>query len=152
MTYQCELLELQPQPTLIIRTRTPVQDLPRVLGEAYKTILDYLSEIGKMPHGAPFVAYYNMDMENLDIEVGFPVGRPLSGQETVLPGEIPGGKYAAATYTGPYHQISSAYEALTAWVQQHNYEVSGIAYEIYLNDPSNVPPDELQTQILFPLK
>lgn len=152
MTYHCERIDLQPQPTLAIRTRTAVQDLPQVLGKSYGAIMQHLAEMGEMPHGAPFVAYYNMDMENLDIEIGFPVGKPLSGKDEIQPGEMPAGQYAATLHIGPYNQVEPAYQALTAWVQEHGYEPSGVAYEIYLNDPDETPPAELKTQILFPIK
>ena len=53
---------------------------------------------------------------------------------------------------GPYDQIEPAYNALTKFIQDEGYESTGIAYEIYLNDPVEVKPEQLQTQILFLLK
>ena len=152
MTHHSELLELQPQPTLNIRTRTPVSRLPNALGEAYKSIYEHLASIGELPFGAPYVAYYNMDMEDLDIEIGCPVARPLPARDTIKQGEIPGGRYGATTFTGPYHELSGAYEALTQWVQANKFDTTGTVYEIYLNDPGQVQPHELQTQLLFQLK
>ncbi len=71
MLYKCEIYEQVAQPTLTIRTHTPVAKLPQVLGESYGAIGQYLGRLGETPGGAPFVAYYNMNMEDLDIEVGF---------------------------------------------------------------------------------
>ena len=48
--------------------------------------------------------------------------------------------------------VSPAYEALSAWIEENGYEPTGVAYEFYLNDPGEVPPEELMTQISFPLK
>ena len=152
MTHKCELIELQSQTTLATRTRTPVQELPVVLGQIYGTIMQYLCEHGEVPGGAPYVAYFNLDMQDLDIEVGIPVSRPLPQKGDVLPGEIPAGKYAACLHVGPYSEVEPAYNALMTWVKDHKYDVTGVAYELYLNDPGEVPPGELQTQILFPLK
>ena len=45
-----------------------------------------------------------------------------------------------------------AYEALNTWIVQHSYEATGITYEYYLNGPNEVPPEQLQTMIVFPLK
>ena len=148
----CELIELQPQPTLIIRTETGVQSLPQVLGDAFENIVSYLGELGELPHGAPFVAYFNMDMDNLQIEAGFPVSKPIPGREDIQAGEFPPGQYATATFTGPYHEMAPAYDMLTAWIQENGREPTGTAYEIYLNDVNTTPPEELKTQILFPLK
>ena len=152
MEYRCELLDRASQPTLVIRTRTPVQRLPQVVGQAYGAIMEYAGQLGVYPSGAPFVAYYNMDMEDLDMEIGFPFAQKPAAKGAVLAGEIPGGKAAACLHVGPYDQIGAAYEALQKWMQANGYEPTGVAYEFYLNDPQATPPAELQTQLVFPLK
>ena len=152
MSYPCEAVEQPAQPVLSIRTRTPVQNLPDVLGKGYQDVLQRLSELGEHPAGAPFVAYYNMDMQDLDLEIGFPVSKKLQGKEAVQSSEIPGGKFATCLYTGPYPEMPPAYEALTAWVQESGQEPTGVVYEHYLNSPREVSPQELKTLIAFPLK
>ena len=152
MSYKCEIKELSLKPALSIRARTPVQELPQVLERAYGAIAQYLGELGEQPAGPPYAAYYNMDMQNLDVEIGFPVSYKLSGKGDIQPSEIPRGKAAACLYTGPYSEIEPVYHALSKWINDNGYEVSGVAYEMYLNDPRDTPPEELKTQILFPLK
>ena len=152
MSYQCELNQQPAQPVLSIRTRTAVQDLREVLGKSYGSIMAYLMELGEQPVDAPFTAYYNMDMQNLDVEIGFPVGKALPGKGEIQSSTIPAGQYAGCIHTGPYNAIEPAYTALIAWIKQKGFEATGISYEFYLNDPSETPPDELQTRILFPLK
>ena len=150
MSYQCEVKEQPAQKTLSIRTRAAVQDLPRLLEEGFGAIAQYLGKLGEQPSGSPFAAYYNMDMENLDVEFGFPVSRPLPGQTDIKSGEITGGRVAACLYTGPYSEMEPAYDALAKWVEDNGYETTGVTYELYLNDPRQTPP--AQTQIIFPLK
>jgi effector-binding domain-containing protein len=152
MSYQCEVKEQPVQKTLSIRTRAAVQDLPQVFGAGYGAIAQYLGELGEQPIGPPFAAYYNMDMDNLDVELGFPVARQLPGRAEMKAGQIPGGRAATCLYTGPYSDIGPAYEHLSQWMQDQGYESSGVVYEFYLNDPEQTPPAELQTQIVFPLK
>ena len=152
MSYECKVKEQPTQATLAIRTRVSVQDLPQVLGKAYGAIAQYLGELGEQPAGPPFVAYYNMDMQALDVEIGFPVSRGLSGKGDIQAGEIPGGKVVTCLYTGPYSDIGPAYNALSQWMKENGHEATGVAYEMYLNDPGQTPPQELQTQIMFPLK
>ena len=152
MSYQCELWERLPQPALTIRTTSPVQALSQAMGKAYGAIAQYLGQMGEAPAGPPFVAYYNMDMQNLDVEIGFPVGRPLSGLGEIQASEIPGGKLASCLHVGPYGDLGFAYEALTQWLADNGYEATGAAYEMYLNDPMQTRPQELQTQVVFPLK
>jgi len=152
MSIKCELRELKGQATLAVRTRAAVQDLSRVLGKAYGSVAQYLGELGEYPAGPPFVAYYNDDMEDLDIEAGFPVTGELPGRGDIEAGEIPVGKAAVCLYTGPYEAIEPAYNALSRFVEESDYTATGVVYEMYLNDPQETPSEELQTQIIFPLE
>lgn len=152
MSYDCELREQHAQPTLIIRTRAAVQELPQVLGQAFRKIALYLGELGEHPAGPPFVAYYNADMDDLDLEIGFQVARELPGRGDIEPSEIPGGEAATCLHVGPYSDIGPAYEALGQFIADEGHEATGVAYEMYLNDPQETAPEDLQTQILFPLK
>jgi effector-binding domain-containing protein len=152
MSYELNVKEQSSQPTLAIRTRASVDDLSRVLGQAYETIAQYVGELGGQFGGPPYVAYYNEDMENLDIEIGFPVARELPGRGDIQAREIPGGKVATCLHVGPYSGIEPAYRALSQWMAEKGYEPTGVAYEFYLNDPQETPPEELRTQIAFPLK
>jgi effector-binding domain-containing protein len=120
--------------------------------KAYGAVAQYLGEMGEQPRSPAYAAYYNMDMQNLDVEIGFPVSKKLPGRNDVKPSKIPAGKYASCVFTGPYSDIEPAYNALTKWIKENGYEVTGIAYELYLNDPDVTPPNELKTEILFPLK
>ena len=150
MSYQCEVKEQPAQKTLSIRTRAAVQDLPRLLEEGYGAIAQYLGELGEQPIGPPFAAYYNMDMDDLDVELGFPVARPLPGRAEIEAGEIPAGRVATCLFIGPYSELEPVYEALFKWIEENGYEGTGVSYELYLNDPREAAP--AQTQIAFPLK
>jgi len=152
MDFQCEIKEQAPQPTLSIRARTPIDSLPQLLGESYGRIAGYLAGLGTQPAGAPFAAYYNMDMQDLDVEIGFPVVRPLAGKDDIQSSQVPGGKLAFALHVGPYSEIAPAYDALTEYVKEQGYKPAGVAYEFYLNDPGGTPQEQLQTRIVFPLK
>ena len=152
MSYNCTIVEKPDQPVLSMRTRSAVGNLPNVLGRAYAALAQYLGELGEQPTGAPFVGYYNMDMQDLDIEVGFPVSGTLEGKGEMQPGLIPGGKQAACLHIGPYNAVEPAYNALIEYIGQTGHEATGVAYEFYLNDPNETSELELQTQIVFPIK
>jgi effector-binding domain-containing protein len=147
-----ELTEQKEQPVLSVRTRTPVANLTVELGKAYQSIFTFLGQIGENPAGAPFAAFYNMDMQNLDVEIGIPVSKPIAGEGEVKQSSIPADKQASCIYKGAYDQISPAYEALTKWITEKNQVPTGICYEYYLNTPGTVPDSELLTKIVFLLK
>jgi len=151
MPYPCEIAEQVKQPTLTVRARTSVENISLALGAAYGEIFGYLGELQVQPAGMPFTIFYNLDMQDLDIEIGVAVARPLPEKGTMHAGELPAGKIAACLYTGPYSECGPAYEELQRFIQEQGYEASGIAMEYYLNGPET-PPEELQTRIVFLLK
>lgn len=152
MPYECRIEERTSQPVMSIRTRTSVDKLPEVMGATYGKLMGYLGEHGVYPASAPFAAYYNMDMQDLDVEMGFPVAQPLPERDPIQPGEIPAGRAAVTVHTGPYEDFGKAYDALQQFMDEQGVEGTGVAYEFYLNDPTDTPPSELQTQIVLPLK
>ncbi len=147
-----ELNEQEAQPVLSIRTRTPMENLPQTIGEAYGKIMQYMTELGVQPADAPFTAYYNMDMEDLDVEMGFPVNSQLQGKGDIVFREIPAGKYASCMYTGPYSQMEQPYNEMFKWIEDNDYQPTGICYEYYYNAPGEVPESELLTRIVMPVK
>jgi effector-binding domain-containing protein len=133
-----EIRNVKEEPALAVRTTTSVKELPNTVGRAYGAIVQYLG--------------YNMDMEHLDVEIGFPVASPLPGNGVVHASKIPAGKAAFAVHTGPYATIETTYNALTAFMTERGLVPETWMYERYLNSPEDTPPERLLTEIYFPLK
>jgi effector-binding domain-containing protein len=149
LQYEFILEDKLAQPTICIRTRTPVGNLPHILGNAFESLINYLAETDTIPTYAPYVGYFNMDMQDLDIEIGYPVAQPLAGKNELKSSEIPAGKQVSCIYTGPYNKIEPAYEAIMKWITENGYTPTGVCYEFYLNDPHTTPENELLTKIVF---
>ena len=71
--------------------------------------------------------------------------------ESLYVGSIPGGRYVTAKHVGSYETIENTYNAMTAYVQDQKLDVADWCYEVYLNSPEETPPEQLETQIYFPL-
>lgn len=149
MSFKCELTNLVPQSALSIRLRTTAQELPQVFGKGYGEIAQYLGELQEQPGGSPFAIYYNMDMQNLDVEFGFPVSKNLNGRGDIQASETPSGESASCVHVGPYNDVEAAYNALFQWIKDNGYEPTGVTYEVYLNDPDETPPEKLETEIFL---
>jgi len=147
-----EILRKKDQPTLSIRYRTAAAKLPETMGPIYGEIASFMARKGIPFAGPPFAMYYNMDMENLDVEIGFPVGKVEPGEGRIKAGMLPGGPTATAKHTGPYTTIEKAYNALTAFVAERGVKPEEFMYEEYLNSPEDTPQEKLETNIYFPLK
>ncbi|QGG48331.1 GyrI-like domain-containing protein [Heliorestis convoluta] len=123
--------------------------MPALFGKAYEAIFQHLLEIGEKPAGIPFGAYYNMDMDNLDIEIGVPVSKQFSGKGDIQASEIPASHQVSYLYKGPYKDSASVYEAMQKWTMENAYSPTGVVYEFYYNSPLEVPESELLTKIVF---
>ncbi len=152
MDYKIELTKKTKQPVLSVKTRAPVTDLPMLCRRIFTGIAAYLSELGEEPADAAFVAYYNMDMEDLDLELGFPVSKALAGKGEIQPSFIPEGNQVSCMHKGSYSATEPAYNEMLEWIGKNGYEPTGASYEFYYNSPGEVPESELLTKIVFPLK
>lgn len=154
MENQCKIQKLAERPVLAIKAHSAVTDLPALIGQSYGKIIQYLGQLGEQPSGEPYVAYFNIqpDDPEFDVEMGFPVGKPLPAQGDIIAGVIP--EMTAVTYlhVGPYQTLEAAYKLVMDWMAENGHEGSGVFYEFYLNDPNQVAPDEVKTAVVIPLK
>jgi effector-binding domain-containing protein len=79
-----------------------------------------------------------------------PVGLEVSGR--VQKGETYAGKTLKTVHVGSYESLKSTYDKLIAYISQNGYEVNGDSWEEYIDDLTTVAPDELRTNIYFPVK
>ena len=66
--------------------------------------------------------------------------------------DIEGGKVAWLMLSGPYEELGLAFHSLFAWAQENGYQQRAAMREIYLNDPSEVPANELMTEVILPIE
>jgi effector-binding domain-containing protein len=115
-------------------------------------IADYLCRLGEQPIGAPYTAYYNLDMQDLDVEMGFPVAKALPESGEVKFREIEAGKVVSTRYRGPYSGMEATYAEILKWIEEKGYQLTGASYEYYHNSPQDVPESELLTEIVIPIR
>ncbi|MCL2034571.1 MAG: GyrI-like domain-containing protein [Oscillospiraceae bacterium] len=139
------------QPALSVRVTTSVEKLPQIIGESYGKIMAYMKEAGAFPSDAPYVTYYNMDMQNLDVEMGFPVAEKLAGNDAVKPASAPSGKLVTCMYRGPYAEIEPVYNEKMKWIEDNGFKPTGAMHEYYYNGPG-FPPSEALTLLVTPVQ
>jgi len=145
-----ELLKRPKQPVLSIKTKANVEKLPVLIEESYTKIGYYIEEIGEIMSDVPFVAYHNMgDMENLDVEMGFPVYKSLSGKGDIESSYLPEMKAIYSIHRGPYLEAEATYVEMIKWAEDNKLKQTGTFYEYYLNSPLDVDESDLLTIILI---
>ncbi|MDD4730245.1 MAG: GyrI-like domain-containing protein, partial [Dysgonamonadaceae bacterium] len=100
MSYLLQIVETEEQPVLSVKTTTSVNNMPNVVGRIYSQIVNYIIEKGEEPIGPAFIAYYNMDMENLIVEIGFPITRKIEVKDDIVQRYIPAGRKATGCHKG----------------------------------------------------
>lgn len=109
--------------------------------------------------GAPLVRYDVIDMEReLAIQVGAPVAPGTPGDDRLVAGVLPAGRYLVTTHIGPYDDLEEATGAFRAWAAEHGYlfdvqpgdggEVWGCRLEHYSTDPVKEPDPTRWTTVL----
>ena len=131
MSVKCEKVQKPERHALVVRTVTAVENLPKAIGSSYQKIMALMGEYGEQPVDVPYVAYFNMDMQNLEVEIGFIVGKPLEGRDEVQAVIYPAGAVATCMHTGPYQAMEPTYAALSAWIKEQGLEASGAVFEYY---------------------
>ena len=83
-------------------------------------------------------------------------GLPISEAEVMPAGlveeRIDGGRFACFLHVGPYEALPAAWaEAVATFLSSGHRRRVGPGLEIYLNDPTQVQPAALQTEIAIPM-
>jgi effector-binding domain-containing protein len=148
---EISLIEQPEQHVLSIRTNIPFCEYPNTAKQAYKRIMEYASLNGLLFSDGPFVCYHNADLENLDVEMGFPVAKPVSGNHDIVGYTIPVQKAVSGIFLGAYEETDSLMYEMMLWITKHGYEQQGRVFNYYLNEDSR-EVNELLTQIVIPIK
>ena len=113
--------------------------------------------------GCSFFKYNVVDIERgLEIEFGIPTANAVTGDERVIAGVLPAGRYASLVHRGPYQQLYDANAALLDWIREQGLAIDvtgspqgdrfGCRLEIYLTDPAaEKDPAKLETEVAIRL-
>lgn len=134
-----------------IRTIIHFDDFPKVAGQAYGKIMEYAAENNLLFSGGPYVCYHNTNLEKLDVEMGFPVAKPMEGKGDISGHTVPARKVVSGIFLGAYNDTDSLMMEIMKWITDHGYEYQGMIYNYYLNEGDR-PASELLTQIVVPIK
>jgi len=146
-----QMFEQPEQHVLSTRATIHFRDFPETAGAAYGKIMEYAAQCGLLFSNGPYVCYHNADLEKLDVEMGFPVARPVSGNGEIVGYTIPAQKAVSGIFQGPYHETDPLMLEIVRWIVENGYEQAGAIFNYYLNDAGR-PASELLTQITIPVK
>lgn len=140
-----KLVETMDTNIVSVRENIAIRDFDKLFAK----LINLMEQTGAACAGGLLAIYHSpeFDPEETDLELGFPV-TAASDHTRTLKGET----CAAAVHKGEYSKLHETYSRLGAWVDSRGYSIFAPPYEIYLNDPREVPPDQLLTEVYFPIK
>jgi len=155
-----EIVTRAGQPYVAARARVTMAELGG-LGARFGEVFAWLGARGLAPAGAPFFRYNVIDMtRELEVDVGVPVAAAVDGDDHMVSGVLPAGRYATLTHVGHPGELPAATKALLDWAagQGLTWDIApgeggerwGSRLEIYLTDPSQEPDmSKWMTQLAF---
>jgi effector-binding domain-containing protein len=158
-----KIVERTEQPYVAVKSVVKMDEIGPTAGKLLGEVFGWLSGHGLTPAGAPFFRYNVVDMERgLEIEFALPTAAQAAGDDRVLAGVLPAGRYASLIHLGPYEQLYDANAALGDWIKEQGLTVDvakspegdrfGCRLEIYLNDPGvEKDPAKWETEVAFKL-
>jgi len=150
------LVDVPTQLVLGIQRRGHYSDIAVALGE----IVHYAMANGAQLAGMPVAMMHELGKEaamkadregTAVIDVAFPIAKAVKDSDVVKCYELPGGKMAKTVHKGPYETCESTYNALYEWLATKGMQITGPTREAYLNDPREVKPEDILTEIYAPV-
>ena len=157
------VVERPEQPYVAMRANVTMQSIGEVLPPLTSRVGEWIGRHGVQPIGAPFWKYDVIDMaREMVVEVGFPVAGSVEGDDSVIVGALPAGRYATLVHTGHPQELVAATGRLLDWGAEQGLrwdveespegERWGSRLEIYLSDPAEQPDmSQWETMLAFRL-
>lgn len=130
-----------------------------LIGEAFGKLRTWIDEQGYIPALPPVGVYLNspkqVPPEDLLWELQIPVVGDADPAEPEEQGcgfkQLEEATLATAEHQGAYDQVKASFGALREWVAENGYEIAGPPEEAYLSKIEDAPPQELLTEVRFPV-
>ncbi len=121
----------------------------RDFDKLFKKLTDEMGRMKADCAGPLFAMYHSeeFDPEDTDLEIAFPVS-PAGSHTRVLPACT----CAMSVHRGEYGRLKETYMQIAEWIEREGCTISSAPYERYMNDPCEVPAEELVTEVYFPIK
>ena len=132
----------------------------KIIAELLPKIYEYAGSKGAQFTGPPVFLCHEAGAEEAmeadkngtaNVEVVAPIGEKIPETDEITCYTLPGGKMAKTIHKGPYEDCGPTYEKLFKWLVENGKKVTGPTREAYLNDPREVAPKEILTEIYAPI-
>ncbi len=156
VTMTPEIRTIDPMPVLFVRRTGPYD---QAAGEAFAVLCQFAGARGLLGPASRMIGISHDDPHVTDeskfrYDACVTVDREVKPEGEVGLKTIAGGKYAVFVHTGAYAGFQKTYDQIfTAWLPRSGQKLrEEPGFELYLNSPGQVRPEDLRTEIWLPLQ
>ncbi|GAA1610998.1 MerR family transcriptional regulator [Catellatospora bangladeshensis] len=114
-----------------------------VISPLYPELMRRLDKAGITPLGAPAIAYYEPDGDNVLVHAAMQVADAPDPAHDFTVVDLPEVHAATLIHHGPMDDVLASIQTLARWIEQHGYRPLGYHREVYLD----YHPDSPETGI-----
>jgi effector-binding domain-containing protein len=150
------------QPYVAVRAKVTMGEIA-AFARRFGEVFGWLGGHGLVPAGPPFFKYNVIDMaRELEMEAGVPIATVTDGDDQIVAGVLPAGRYATLAHVGHPSELMAATKALLDWAAEQGltWDITpsedgdrwACRLENYLTDPEQEPDmSKWVTQLAFKL-
>ena len=124
-------------------------EIATAMGAAFGEAFGFVGQKGVTPLAHPMAVYWGMDPKILRFHGGFLVSPEdaAKAEGNVKSGILPAGEVMMAVHVGSYGKMNETHEALWSHIKAEGLTGDMPVWEVYIDDPGEVPEEELRTEI-----
>lgn len=142
---------LPEQHYLYVEREAPMgPEIGAAMGSGFGEVFGFVAQAGIAPQNMPMTLYTAMpDGQTVAFRAGVFVTPEDAAKASgaVKAGVIPACNVVTTTHVGPYANMNQSHGALWNYCDEQGFEKAMPVWEIYVDDPGQVPEAELKTEI-----
>ena len=153
---ESQTVELAARPALTLKGEAPLDDAQKSIAEAVGKLNAAAAKAGVKPSGKPIAVFSETSEKSIRFEAMLPLEKAPDGKGKleggVEVGATPAGKALKFEHRGPYEDIESTYEAITAFLDEKGLDTKDRFIEEYISDVANSEDEEGEVDIYIFVK
>ncbi len=153
---ESQTVELTARPALTLKGEAPLDGAQTAITEALGKLNAAAAKAGVKPSGKPIAVFSETSEKAIRFEAMLPLERAPEGKGKldggVDIGATPAGKALKFEHRGPYEDIESTYEAITAFLDEKGLDTKDRFIEEYISDLADGEDEEGEVDIYIFVK
>lgn len=148
---QFDIIEAEERPYFYAERRSAMgeAEMGAKMGSAFAEVYAHMQANGVAPEGPALAIYHEYAPGEVTWRAGFFISRADmdKASDAVKADVTPSGRVVMGLHEGSYDGLRDSYGQMHGFVQDKALTFVAPTWEVYLNDPSQVAPDALLTEL-----